>query len=161
MMATTGGYTPPMPHTFQTSLLLPRPRAEVFPFFADAGNLARITPASLGFQFLTPLPVEMRPGALIEYRIRLAGIPVRWTTRILEWDPPHRFVDEQLRGPYKEWVHTHTFREVDGGTLMEDDVRYRLPFWPFGEIALPVVRAQLRAIFRYREQAIGRHLLGA
>jgi ligand-binding SRPBCC domain-containing protein len=148
-------------HSLQRSLFLPRPRQEVFPFFAEVANLQRITPASLGFEFLTPLPVEMRAGARIEYRIRLLGMPVYWTTRITAWDPPHSFQDEQLRGPYKEWVHTHTFEAVDGGTMMRDSIRYRLPLWPLGVLALPLVRLQLGAIFRYREQAIGRILLGA
>src|SRR5690242_5512703 len=110
-----------------TSLWLPRPRAEVFAFFADAANLETITPAFLKFQAVTEAPIPMRAGALIDYRLRLHGIPITWKTELAEWDPPRRFVDRQLRGPYAEWVHTHTFDEQDDGTLVRDHVRYRLP----------------------------------
>ena len=103
---------------------LPRPIEEVFTFFADAGNLARLTPPSMGFRVLTPTPIELRVGTLSDYRLRVAGVPIRWRARINVWEPPHRFVDEQLRGPYRFWLHEHTFESKDGGTLIGDRVEY-------------------------------------
>lgn len=139
---------------------IPLPRERVFPFFAAAENLERITPPELRFRIVTPLPVEMRAGALIDYRLRLDGIPFRWRTRITEWDPPFAFTDTQIRGPYHTWVHRHTFEEVDGGTRMVDEVRWRVPLWPLGAVALPVVRRKVARIFAYRQQVLGALLLG-
>lgn len=138
--------------TFHAELWLPRPRAQVFPFFADARNLEAITPAWLNFEVLTPAPIEMRPGALIDYRVRVHGLPIRWRTEITEWNPPHRFVDLQLRGPYSLWHHTHTFAERDGGTLCSDDVRYR----PRGGALLNwlFVRRDVERIFRHRQERL-------
>jgi len=110
---------------FQTELWLPRRRDEVFPFFADARNLDTLTPPWVHFKILTSTPIAMRPGALIDYRLRVHGIPIRWRTEIVEWNPPLRFVDVQLRGPYTLWHHTHTFEAHEGGTLCRDEVRYR------------------------------------
>src|SRR3954470_20885613 len=115
-------------HELQHELWLPRPITEVFPFFADAANLEVLTPAWLKFQIITPLPVTMRPGASIDYRIRVHGLPLRWRSEITTWDPPHRFVDEQRRGPYRLWHHEHTFESRDGGTLCRDHVRYAVFF---------------------------------
>lgn len=149
-----------MVHDLHTTLDLPLPRPQVFAFFAEAGNLGRITPLEMGFEILTPPPIAMEAGALIDYRLRLFGLPFLWRTRIAVWDPPHAFVDEQLRGPYAEWVHRHSFAPLPGGgTRIEDHVRYRLPLSPLGEIACPFVHVQLRRIFRYRQAATQRLLL--
>lgn len=136
--------------TLHTELWLPRPRSEVFPFFADARNLEALTPPWLRFEVLTPGPIDLKPGALIDYRIRVHGLPIRWRTEITEWNPTYRFVDVQLRGPYTLWHHTHTFEERDGGTLCTDDVRYRPPGgalvnWLF-------VRRDVERIFAYRRE---------
>jgi ligand-binding SRPBCC domain-containing protein len=106
---------------------LPRPRDQVFAFFADAANLARITPPELGFEIVTPRPIHLSQGACIEYRLNLFGIPFSWHTEIQRWNPPEAFVDVQRRGPYKHWVHTHRFREEQGATMIEDEVQYALP----------------------------------
>ena len=141
-------------HILSTSQQLPLDRQEVFAFFAEAGNLERLTPPELQFHIITPPPITMRLGTLIEYRLRLFGVPFRWLTRISHWDPPHAFRDEQLRGPYRTWVHTHRFYATDQGTRMEDEVRSRLPLFPVGELAYPLVKQQLHRIFAFRRQAI-------
>jgi ligand-binding SRPBCC domain-containing protein len=139
---------------------IPLPRARVFPFFAAAENLERITPPELRFRIVTPLPVEMREGALIDYRLSLEGIPFRWRTRITEWAPPRAFTDTQVAGPYHTWVHRHAFEEVDGGTRMVDEVRWRVPLWPLGGLVLPIVRRKVARIFRYRQEMLAALLLG-
>ncbi len=150
------------PYQLERQQWIPHPRSEVFDFFSRAENLERLTPRWLGFQILTPLPLEMAEGAIIEYTIRLGGLPVRWRTRILEWKPPHHFKDEQERGPYASWVHTHSFEERDGGTLMTDRVRYRLPFDPIGRMAhAPLVRPSVNAIFDFRYDRVREIFAGA
>lgn len=139
----------------ESSFLVRRPLGEVFAFFADAGNLQRITPPWLNFEILTPLPIDMRAGALIDYRIRVRGLPVRWRTRIAAWEPPLRFVDEQLRGPYRLWHHEHTFEETSEGVLVKDRVRYRVPGWVLEPVIHRLwVRGDLDRIFAYRRSAI-------
>ncbi|HVD40050.1 MAG TPA: SRPBCC family protein [Solirubrobacterales bacterium] len=136
------------------------PIAEVFDFYGDARNLERITPPWLGFEVTTPGPIEMGVGTLIEYRLRLHRVPVRWRTRIEAWEPPRRFVDVQVKGPYSLWEHTHEFEE-DGpeATVIRDRVRYAIPFGPLGELAERVlVRRDLRRIFDYRRDAVAREL---
>ena len=141
-------------HRFESELWLPVEREALFPFFADAANLNEITPPWLHFRIVAEEPVEMRPGALIDYKLRVRGIPFRWRTRISSWEPPHRFVDEQIRGPYRLWIHEHTFRPRDGGTLIRDSVLYAVPFdrllhrW--------LVRPDIERIFAFRALALGK-----
>ncbi|MCU0771566.1 MAG: SRPBCC family protein [Verrucomicrobia bacterium] len=137
---------------FEATQYLPRPRSEVFDFFSDACNLEAITPPWLRFQILTPAPIRMGVGTLIDYRLRVHGLPLRWRTRIAEWNPPHGFADEQVRGPYRLWHHEHTFEEADGGTLMRDSIRYA----PMGGTLINrlFVRRDVEAIFAYRERRL-------
>jgi ligand-binding SRPBCC domain-containing protein len=146
-------------HTLRREQRLPRPIDEVFAFFADARNLEAITPPLLRFRVMDSGAdaIEMGPGALIRYRLRVRRVPVGWLTVIREWDPPRRFVDEQLRGPYALWHHTHTFSALpDGeGTLMRDEVRYALPLGVLGELARRLfVGRDVEAIFDYRAKRI-------
>ncbi len=141
-------------HTLSTELLLPRPRDVVFPFFANARNLETITPPWVQFQILTPGAIEMRPGALIDYRIRIHGIPVRWRTEITVWEPPYRFVDVQRRGPYRRWVHTHSFEEHPDGTRCLDHVEYAV--WGGALIHRLFVQRDVQRIFQYRTEVLNR-----
>jgi ligand-binding SRPBCC domain-containing protein len=140
---------------------VPTPLERTFELYADAFALERITPPWLGFRVTTPGPIDLGEGTLIDYSLRLHGVPIRWRSRIEAWDPPHRFVDVQVRGPYRLWHHTHTFAAVDGGTRLTDRVRYALPLGPLGELAHGLlVRRDLERIFDFRRDAV-RELLAA
>ena len=136
--------------------ILEVPLERAFDVFADAANLEALTPPSLRFRIVTPQPIAMRVGTLISYRLRMRGIPISWLTRIAEWNPPHGFVDEQLRGPYALWHHTHELEaRGDAATLIRDRVRYRVGFGPFGGLAHSLfVRRELERIFDFRLDAI-------
>jgi ligand-binding SRPBCC domain-containing protein len=134
---------------------IPRPLSAVFSFFSDAGNLEAITPPWLEFKILTPRPIRMQAGTLIDYRLKLAGLPFHWQTRIESFEPGRRFVDSQVRGPYRRWWHEHEFVERDGGTEMLDRVEYEMPLGPLGNIVHAMLtRRQLRTIFDYRRDRI-------
>jgi ligand-binding SRPBCC domain-containing protein len=147
-------------HVLEREQLVPRPLGEVFAFFAQARNLERITPPWLGFEVLTPEPIEMRAGTLIEYRLRLHAVPLRWLTRIDEWRHQRAFADRQVQGPYRLWYHHHEFAAHDGGTTVRDRVTYALPLGRLGDLAgTAVVRRELERIFDFRRDAV-RRLLG-
>jgi hypothetical protein len=131
-----------------------------FAFYADARNLEAITPPWLAFEVVTPGAIEMRPGTLIEYRLRVHGLGVAWRTRIEAWEPPWRFVDVQVRGPYALWEHTHSFEPVgDEAVVIRDRVRYALPLGPLGRIAhAGFVKRDLERIFDYRQRAVADRL---
>lgn len=138
----------------ESSVWVPRGLDEVFDFFANAANLERITPDWLSFRILTPIPIEMAMGTRIDYRLRVHGIPLRWQSEITAWEPPCRFVDEQMRSPYRVWKHEHLFREEDGGTLCLDIVHY---YAPGGAVVDKLfVRRDLNRIFHHRRDAIRR-----
>lgn len=134
--------------THRSELLVPRPVNEVFPFFADARNLESLTPDWLSFNVLTPEPIPMAVGTTIDYRLAWRGLPLRWRSEIAAWEPPHRFIDRQLRGPYRLWHHEHRFEEMDGGTNVIDEVTYAV--WG-GAIAVKLgVRRDINRIFAHR-----------
>jgi ligand-binding SRPBCC domain-containing protein len=144
-------------YSLRREQFIPGPLEEVFHFFSDAANLQAITPAFLDFQILTPRPIEIQQGTLLDYKLKWHGIPISWKTRIIEWNPPHGFVDVQLKGPYKLWRHAHAFSSVNGGTSMLDSLDYELPFGILGQIAHDLkVRRDLEGIFDYRRQQIAR-----
>lgn len=149
-------------HVLTREQSLPGSPDTVFPFFGAARNLEAITPAWLGFRVLTPEPIEMGAGTLIDYRLRLHGIPLRWRTRIETWEPGVRFVDAQLSGPYALWHHTHEFAADParpGWTTMRDTVRYALSLGPLGELAHRLlVRRDLDRIFDHRTTAVAAQL---
>lgn len=142
-------------------MFVPLVRERVFEFFSDAANLALVTPPETHFRILTPVPIVIRQDTIIEYRLRVLGLPLAWRSLISRWDPPREFVDEQLSGPYKSWIHTHRFSGRPGGTMIEDHIEYRLPLEPFGDLAYPIVRHQLRKIFAFRHAATQKILISA
>lgn len=146
-------------HRLEREQFLPHPVEQVFAFFAEARNLERLTPSWLSFSVLTPEPIELKVGTLVDYRLRIHGLPLRWTSRIEEWVPDQAFIDRQVKGPYRLWHHRHSFAARDGGTEVRDVVDYALPFGLAGEIAHRLfVRRDLKRIFAFRHQAVQRLL---
>jgi uncharacterized protein len=145
------------PFVFRAEQFVPRPLDEVFEFFSKAENLQELTPPWLHFKILSVDPSPVRKGTLIKYALRWRVFPIHWTTEIIEWDPPHRFVDVELKGPYKLWHHEHRFLAERGGTRITDEVQYELPFGPLGLIAHRVkVEKDVETIFAYRTEAVNR-----
>jgi ligand-binding SRPBCC domain-containing protein len=141
-------------HILRRRQFIPLPASVVFPFFERAENLESITPPWLGFRVLEAPAAPLAAGSVVRYRLRLLGLPLRWDTRIERLCRGWGFVDRQTRGPYSSWIHIHLFSPTPGGVVMEDRVDYRLPLFPLGELAAPVVRLQLVAIFRYRRRKV-------
>lgn len=147
-------------HILERELTLDLPIKKVFDFFADAGNLERITPPELDFQITTAQPIDVKKGTLIDYQLNLRGLPIKWRTIISEWNPPYLFVDEALKSPYKQWIHRHTFSRIsENKTLIADEVKYRLPLEPFGDLAHWFVRRELDYIFDFRQKIVSETLL--
>ena len=145
-------------HQFSSEIWLARPIEEVFAFFSDAANLDSITPPWLSFRTVARQPIEMRAGTVIDYRLRVRGFPVQWRSEITEWEPPYHFVDEQIRGPYRLWIHAHRFQPRNGGTLVSDDVRYAVPFdWLLHKF---IVRPDVERIFTYRADCLRKQFGG-
>ncbi|MBC8094989.1 MAG: SRPBCC family protein [Akkermansiaceae bacterium] len=142
-------------HLFTAELWLPRPPEEVFPFFANAHNLQLITPPWLRFEVLTPAPIQMGVGTRIDYRLKIRGFPARWQSEITVWEPPFRFVDEQRRGPYRQWIHQHTFEAKNDGTLCRDEVKYAVLGGTLVNWLL--VRREVEQIFEFRQANLPQH----
>jgi ligand-binding SRPBCC domain-containing protein len=142
-------------HRLYRKTVISAPQEEVFAFFSQAEKLDLITPPWLHFRILTPMPLKLDLNTRIDYALKINRIPVRWTTEISGWDPPHSFEDTQIKGPYRQWVHYHRFTGRDRSTVMEDAVIYRVPGWIWEPlIHIYFVRPKLDAIFDYREARI-------
>ncbi len=137
------------------------PIAQAFDFYGDAANLEPLTPPWLHFEVTTPGAIKLEAGALLDYKLRLHGVPIRWQTRIDAWERPHRFIDSQSKGPYAHWEHTHRFEaDGEGATVIHDHVRYAMPLGPLGAIAQRLfVRRDLERIFDYRGEAVAELLV--
>ena len=139
-------------YDLRSELALPRPREEIFAFFSDAKNLEILTPAWLHFEILTPEPIELRAKTLLDYRLRLRGIPIRWQSEITVWQPPFRFADEQRKGPYKLWIHEHRFEERGGATIAVDRVQY--DHWGGWLVNRFIVARDLEKVFAFRRRKL-------
>ncbi len=137
---------------FKSQRTIKKPLPEVFEFFSNAHNLAAITPPWVNLEILTPAPIEMFVGTRIDYRLKLHGFPIRWQTEITEWNPPHSFLDEQRRGPYRLWRHAHTFDETEEGVVVGDVVEYAV--WGGGLVDKFFVRPDIQKIFAYRSKQL-------
>lgn len=142
----------PRGYVLRGQCIVPRDLDEVFEFFSNAGNLERLTPPWIRFQVLTPQPITMHTGLLIDYKLRIRGVPMRWQSEITAWQPETFFVDEQRRGPYSFWRHEHRFESCDGGTRVFDEVHYGVPGGAL--IHMLLVRRDVQSIFRYRQQSL-------
>jgi ligand-binding SRPBCC domain-containing protein len=142
-------------YTLSFTQQVARPLPEVFDFFSRAENLEALTPPWLNFKILNVKPQPVQQGTLISYSLRVHGIPLRWTSEIIEWEPPHRFVDLQLRGPYKLWRHEHRFAAKAGGTLISDTINLALPLGALGQLAYKIkVKSDVEEIFTFRKEKI-------
>lgn len=142
-------------HSFEASTLVSAPRAKVFKFFSDPRNLEKLTPPFLNFRIRTKLDGKAREGQIIDYSLRVHGIPLGWRTLISRWDPPHGFVDDAVSSPYAFWHHEHRFEARGKKTFMTDKVLYRLPFPPLGDFfAAKKVRQDIESIFAFRSKLI-------
>ena len=142
-------------YTLASTQQVARPLPEVFNFFSQAENLEELTPPWLSFKILKAEPRPVQQGTLIDYSLRVHGVPLRWRSEIVEWEPPHRFVDLQLRGPYKLWRHEHRFEGRDGGTLISDTINLSLPLGFLGQIAYKIkVYSDLQEIFAFRREKV-------
>ena len=145
----------PKIYTFYKEQFVPSDLNTVFEFFSRPENLEKITPSSMGFNIITPTPIDMKEGAIIDYTVKIIGVPMRWRTMITSYKKNQYFVDEQLKGPYSYWHHKHTFKEVEGGVLIIDEITYALPIQAFRLIVHPVlIKPQLNQIFNFRFQTI-------
>ena len=145
----------PKIYTFYKEQFVPSDLDTVFEFFSRPENLEKITPSSMGFNIITPTPIDMKEGAIIDYTVKIMGVPMRWRTMITSYKKNEYFVDEQLKGPYSSWHHKHTFKEVEGGVLIIDEITYALPIQAFRLIVHPVlIKPQLNQIFNFRFQTI-------
>ena len=143
------------PHVLIRKTVIKKNIEQLFDFFSKAENLNSITPPLLGFKIITPLPVEMKKGTIIDYKIKLNGIPFRWRTEITKWEPPYMFEDTQINGPYKIWIHEHRFDEKEGMIIMTDTVRYLSPGGIFEFIPHNLmVKKKVEFIFDYREKVL-------
>lgn len=148
-------------HVLEARVWLARPRPEVFAFFADPRNLLKLTPPRVGLRLLSDVG-ELAAGAVLDLRVAWLGLPLSWRSYIREYDPPYRFVDVQVRGPWARWEHRHLFLEEGGGTWVEDRVTYRLPLGALGRLAhAALVRRQLRGLWAYRQRRLGELLARA
>lgn len=139
---------------FTVKQFIPLKRKEIFSFFSRAENLEMLTPPWLNFHIQKISTAEVEKGTLIDYKLKIHGIPVKWRTLISEWNPEESFVDNQLKGPYKKWHHLHTFEDVNGGTIISDDVTFQAPGWIFGKILIPFIRKDIQEIFKFRQTKI-------
>jgi ligand-binding SRPBCC domain-containing protein len=137
---------------YEARIWLPKPREQIFEFFANPRNLDRLTPPWLRFEILTEDPIEMGAGTLLDYKLRIHGVPIHWQSEITVWEPPLKFVDRQTRGPYRSWLHSHAFLCHKGGTIVEDSVRYAAPGG--GIIQRLLVAPDLQRIFSYRHDIL-------